>query len=464
VLRRVDLMDLEDSYKAAPCRIRRMPGSAPCKTSYVIRDPAPTPDIGSFDTAKGWAPWFGDVTYIPATNRAAMQVDAIRTHSTLQGTMEFQKGIYGRVMVSVPVPGEELVDNFHVGSIFVEAADGSKHYVFTRLNAGDFYFAERASGHGVHDLLTFKKADTLPDELKNELLVVYTGSLNANNMVRIHGQASVERALKAMDEIAIPIGGHANPPETLKWLKVDTSPGEAALFDHSTRMIIRFSTDGAATWSLSKAAPDSARETTAEIFNNLFEKNVITVASSTQAGPKALKIDDTMRRLQRLISKKTRRPLHKPRNIAFAEIKTKAGGREVYVSVSGNKGDTGFLPLFANNRHTNEVKVGSTSYFNIDHKVSFPQTALEVSPQGKLQAIPRTINDIETYTPALTSRPTSLDTESKLISVIRGKYPNPKDLDSITIATALAPCESCSVVMKQFGYDGSADALGVIWK
>ncbi|MNH88081.1 hypothetical protein D3C73_405810 [compost metagenome] len=464
VLRRADLMDLKDSYKAAPCRIRRMPGSAPCKTSYVIRDPAPTPDIGSFDTAKGWAPWFGDVTYIPATNRAAMQVDAIRAHSTLQGTMEFQKGIYGRVMVSVPVPGEELVDNFHIGSIIVEAADGSKHYVFTRLNAGDYYFAERASGHGVHDLLTFKKADTLPDELKNELLVVYTGSLNANNMVRIHGQASVERALKAMDEIAIPIGGHANPPETLKWLKVDTSPGEAALFDHSTRMIIRFSTDGAATWSLSKAAPDSARETTAEIFNNLFEENVITVASSTQAGPKALKIDDTMRRLQRLISKKTRRPLHKPRNIAFAEIKTKAGGREVYVSVSGNKGDTGFLPLFANNRHTNEVKVGSTSYFNIDHKVSFPQTALEVSPQGKLQAIPRTINDIETYTPALTSRPTSLDTESKLISVIRGKYPNPKDLDSITIATALAPCESCSVVMKQFGYDGSADALGVIWK
>lgn len=464
VLRRADLMDLKDNYKAAPCRIRRMPGSALCETSYVLRNPAPTPDIGSFDTAKGWAPWFGDMTYIPATNRAAMQVSAIRTQSTLQGTMEFQKGIYGRVMVSVHVPGQELVDNFHVGSIIVEAADGSKHYVFTRLNAGDFYVAERAPGQSVHDILTFKKADTLPDELKNELVVVYTGSLNANNMVRIHGQAPVERALKAMDEIAIPIGGHANPPETLKWLKVDTSPGEAALFDHSTRMIIRSSSDGAATWSLSKAAPDKVRETTAEIFNNLFERTVITVASSTQTGPKALKIDDTMRQLQRLISQKTRRPVHGPRNIAFAEINTKAGVHEVYVSVSGNQGDTVFLPLFAKSRHTNEVKVGSTSYFNIDHKVHFPQTALEVSPQGKLQAIPHTIDNIETYTPALTSRPTSLDTESKLISVIRGKYPDPKDLESITIATTMAPCDSCSVVMKQFGYDGSANALDVIWK
>lgn len=464
VLRRADLMDLKDSYKSAPCRIRRMPGAALCKTSYVLRDPAPTPDIGSFDTAKGWAPWFGDITYIPATNRAALQVSAIRPHSTLQGTMEFQKGIYGRVMVSVRVPGEELVDNFHVGSIIVEAADSSKHYVFTRLNAGDFYFAERAPGHSVHDILMFKKADTLPDELKNELLVVYTGSLNANNMVRIHGHVAVERALKAMDEIAIPIGGHANPPETLKWLKVDTSPGEAALFDHSTRMIIRSSSDGAATWSLSRTAPDSARETTAEIFNNLFDKKVITVESSTQAGAKALKIDDTMMQLQRLISKKTGRALRRPRNIAFAEIKTKAGAHEVYVSVSGSQGDTGFLPLFSRNRHTNQVKVGSTTYFNIDHQVRFPKTALEVSPQGKLQAIPHTIDNIETYTPALTSRPTSLDTESKLISVIRGKYPDPKDLDSITIATTLAPCDSCSVVMKQFGHDGNANALDVIWK
>jgi hypothetical protein len=462
-LRRADLIDIDDTYKAIPCRVRRAPDSE-CKTSYVFRDPAPTPDIGSFDDTKDWAPWFGDVIYTPATGRAPMRTASIATHSSLEATLEFQKGIYGRVMVSVPVSGQALVDNFRVGAIIVEAMDESKHYVFMRLNAGDFYVAERVKGQSVHDRLTFKKADTLSDELKKELLVVYTGSLNANNMVRIHGQASVERALKAMDDIAISIGSHANPPDTLKLLKVDTSPGEAALFDHSTRMIVRSSNDGAATWSSSKTAPDSVRETTAEIFNNLFEKEVITVGPSTHAEPKALKIDDTMMQLQRLISAKKRRPVHKPRNIAFAEIKTKAGVREVYVSVSGQQGDTGFLPLFAKNRTTNEVIVGNTRYFNIDRGTPFPETALSVTPEGKLQAIPHTIANIETYTPALTSRPTSLDTESKLISVIRGKYPDPKDLESITIATTMAPCDSCSVVMKQFGYDGSPNALDVIWK
>lgn len=463
VLRRPDLTDADNNYKAMPCRVRRAPGANLCKTSYVIRDPAPTPDLGSFVNDKGWAPWFGDIIYTPATGRAAMQVNAIRAHATLEATMEFQKGIYGRVFVSVPVRGKQLVDNFQVGSIIVEAMDGSKHYVFMRLNAGDFYVAERRIGQSVHDILTFKKADTLPEGLKNELLLVYTGSLNANNMARIYGVGPVERALRTMDEIAIPIGGHVNPPDTLNLLKVDTSPGEAVLFDHSTRMIVRRSTDGAATWSLSKTAPDSVRETTAEIFNHLFQKEVVTIGSSTQGGPKALKIDDTMRQLQRLISQKTGRPVHNPRNIAFAEIKTKAGVHEVYVSVSGNKNDTGFLPLFAKNRSANEVKVGNASYFNIDHGIRFPETALGVTPQGKLQAIPHTINDIENYTPALTTRPTSLDTESKLISVIRDKYPDPKALDSITIATTMAPCDSCSVVMKQFAYDGP-DALDVIWK
>ncbi|MHC8402140.1 deaminase domain-containing protein [Pseudomonas sp. MDT1-17] len=463
VLRRPDLTGADNNYKAIPCRVRRAPGADLCKTSYVIRDPAPTPELGSFVNDKGWAPWFGDIIYTPATGRAAMQVNAIRAHATLEATMEFQKGIYGRVFVSVPVRGKQLVDNFQVGSIIVESMDGSKHYVFMRLNAGDFYVAERGIGQSVHDILTFKKADTLPEALKNELLLVYTGSLNANNMARIYGVGPVERALRTMDEIAIPVGGHVNPPDTLKLLKVDTSPGEAVLFDHSTRMIVRSSTDGAATWSLSKAAPNSVRETTAEIFNHLFQKEVVTLSSSTQGGPKALKIDDTMRQLQRLISKETHRPVHSPRNIAFAEIKTKGGVHEVYVSVSGNQNDTGFLPLFAKNRSANEVKVGNASYFNIDHGIRFPETALEVNPQGKLQAIPHTINDIENYTPALTNRPTSLDTESKLISVIRGKYPDPKELDSITIATTMAPCDSCSVVMKQFGYDGP-DALDVIWK
>ena len=462
VLRRADLV--EDAYKTIPCRPPRAPRFEVCRTSYVLRDPAPTPDIGSFDNTKGWAPWFGDLIYTPATGKMPIRISALRTKHSLQATMEFQKGIYGRFMVSIPVAGEPLVDNIRAGAIIVEAMDGSKHYVFMRLDAGDFYVAECAKGQSLTDMLTFNKATTPPTALEKELRTVYTGSLLANNMVRIHGQPLAERALKAIDDIAISIGGHANPPETLKWLKVDTSPAEAILFDHSTRMIVRTSVDGAATWSLSRAAPDSVRETTAEIFNTLFARQAITFASSTHAGPGALRIDDTMMQLQRLISSRTGRPVHHPRNIAFAEIKTKTGAHEVYVSVSGQQGDTAFLPLFAKNPATHEVSVGSTRYINIDRGTRFPQTALSVTPEGKLQAIPHTIDNIENYTPALTSRPTSLDTESKLISVIRSKYPDPKQLDSITIATTLAPCDSCSVVIKQFGYDGSPGALDVIWK
>ena len=461
-LRHADLT--QTAYTRIACRVPRAPSRDLCQTSYVLRAPAPTPDIGSFDATKGWAPWFGDISYTTATDRGPLPVELLRTHASLAATLEFQKGIYGRVMVSIPVPGQELVDTFRTGTLLVEAQDGSSHYLFTRLDAGEFYVAELAKGQSMHEVLTFKKANTLAPELQEELKVVYTGSLNANNMVRIHGQDAVERALKAMDEIAIPIGGPANPPNTLKWLKVDTSPAEAVMFDHSSRMIVRSSSDGAATWSLSKAAPDNVRETTAQIFNTLFDRQAITLGSSTPGAAKALKIDDTMMQLQRLISRKTRRPVRAPRNIAFAEINTQSGGREVYVSVSGRQGDTGFLPLFAKNKSQSEVVVGNTRYFNIDRASQFPETALDVTPAGKLQAIPHTISNIETYTPALTSRPTSLDTESKLISYIRGKYPDPKALDSIVIATTMAPCDSCSVVMKQFAYDGSPNALDVIWK
>lgn len=461
---RADLIEADDTLKTIPCRVRRAPGSAQCQTSYVIRAPAPTPDIGSYDDSKGWAPWFGDSIYTPASNRTPMQVTSVAAQSTLPATLEFQKGIYGRLFVSVDVPGQELVDTFRVGATISEAIDGSKHYIFMRLNAGDFYVAERLNGQSVYDLLTFKKADTLPLDLKSELMTVYTGSLNANNMARIHGVDRVERALQAMEKIAVPIGGHANPPATLKHIKVDTSPGEAVLFDHSTRMIVRHSTDGAATWSSSRTAPQSVRETTADVLNTLFGRTVVTLESSVKGGPKALKIDRTMRDLQKSISKILKKKLHKPRNIAFAEIKTNKGVREVYVSVSGSQGDTNYLPLFSRSDSTGEVKVGDTNYFNIDHGVQFPETSLSVSHSGKLQAIPHTIDDIETYTPAFTARPTSLDTESKLIGVIRGKYPDPKELESITIATTMAPCDSCAIVMKQFGYDGGPEALDVVWK
>lgn len=459
-LHRADLIDPSDSLKSIPCRPRRAPEHV-CTTRYVMRDPAPTPAVGTFDETKGWATWFGDSIYTPGAAGVPLKRASLATHTTLDATMEFRKGMYGRVNVSVTEKG--VTDTFHAGAVIADSIDGSKRYVFTCLDAGDFYVAELAKGQSLRDSLVFKQASTLPTELRRELMVVYTGSLNANNMARIYGVGRVERALKAMEEIAIPIGGHANPPDTLRLIKVDTSPGEAVLFDHSTRMIVRNSTDGASTWSLSRNAPQSVRQTTAEVFNDLFQKPVITL-HSTSAGPSALHIDDTMMDLQKIIRKKTRRPLHTPRNIAFAEIKTKSGQHEVYVSVSGQHNDTRYLPLFAKSPGVKEVKVGNTSYFNIDEGTRVAESSLSVSHSGKLRAIPHTIDNIETYTPAFTQRPTSLDTESKLIRDIREKYPDSKELESITVATTMAPCNSCAVVMKQFGYDGSPEDLNVIWK
>jgi len=79
-------------------------------------------------------------------------------------------------------------------------------------------------------------------------------------------------------------------------------------------------------------------------------------------------------------------------------------------------------------------------------------------------AIPHTIKDIDTYTPALTRRPTSLDSEAKLISVLRKKYPENHMIASVDVATTMPPCTSCSVIVKEFGYDGTANALEVLWK
>jgi hypothetical protein len=386
-----------------------------------------------------------------------MRAASIARHSSLEATLEFKKGIYGRVMVSVPVSRQALVDNFRVGAIIVEAMDESKHYVFMRLNAGDFYVAERVKGQSVHDRLTFKKADTLSVELKNELLVVYTGSLNANNMARIHGIDAVERALKTMNEIAIPIGGHVDPPSTLKMLKVDTSPGEAVFFDHSTRMIVTQLSNGATSWSRSKEAPEAFRQRTVEIFDTLF----LETATKRATMGNALRIDSTMRKLHGLIPRSERSRY--PRNIAYAEVNTAAGKREVYVSVSGAQGTTGQLPLFKNYLGADKVRVGETTYFNIDLNETFPATALNVTPEGKLLAVPHTIKNIDTYQPSLTSAPTSLDSESKLISVIRKKYPDPQAIKSINVATTMPPCDSCSVVVKEFGYDGGENALNVLW-
>lgn len=456
-LRRADLIDDSAMFKSVPCLVRRSPGADVCKTTFVTRNPAPTPAMGSFDESKGWAPWFGDSLYTPATADRAMLLKTLKKKSRLPATMEFQKGLCGRIKVSIPYRTQNQFDTFEAGAVILPAIDDSKRYVFTRLDAGAFYVAELAQGQSIRDTLNLKKASTLPEDLKAELLTVYTGSLNANNMARIYGTDTVERALKTMEEIAIPIGGHVNPPDTLKLLKVDTSPGEAVLFDHSTRMIVTSLPKGATSWSRSKVASEDFRQRTAEVFDTLFLEPSIVLNNADNA----LRIDSTMKKLHNLIPRQQRS--FKPRNIAYAEVVTATGKREVYVSVSGAQGATGHLPLFRHNLEAEEVKVGATTYFNVDRHKTFPSTSLLVSDEHKLFAVPLTIKDVQSYNPTLTRKPTSLDSESKLISVIREKYPDPRSIETVNVATTMPPCGSCSVVIKEFGFDGGENALNVLW-
>jgi hypothetical protein len=50
-----------------------------------------------------------------------------------------------------------------------------------------------------------------------------------------------------------------------------------------------------------------------------------------------------------------------------------------------------------------------------------------------------------------------------LISVIRKKYPDPASIETVNVATTMPPCESCSVAVKGFGFDGGENALNIIW-
>lgn len=455
-LRRADLIDDQSLLKALPCRVRRMPGSDVCKTRYVTRNPAPTPANGTYDTEKGWAPWFGDSIYTPAAPGRAMLLKTLKKKSRHQATMAFQKGIYGRIKVDIPFGTRNQFDTFEAGATIVPAMDGSKHYVFTRLDAGSFYVAELPKGQSLAAPLTLRKANTLPTDLKDELMTVYTGSLNANNVARIHGVDAVERALKTMEDIAIRIGGHTNPPDTLKLLKVDTSPGEAVLFDHSTRMIVSHLPNGTTSWSRSRHASESFRQRAADIFDTLFNEKTINVGTNSD-----LKINRTMDKFQKLLPPNLQS--QNARNIAYADVVTASGKREVYVSVSGAQGLTAELPLFKPPFAPDGVIINGTTYFNADLGQTLARTSLNVSTEGKLLAIPHTIKNIDTYTPAMTRRPTSLDSEAKLVSLIREKYPDNKTIASVDVATTMPPCNSCSVVMKEFGHDGTTDGLKVLW-
>ncbi|WP_367085324.1 deaminase domain-containing protein [Pseudomonas sp. HOU2] len=486
-LRRVDLLDDSQHWTLLPCRIRRAPGAGDCRVSYITADPAPTPALGTIDKEKGYAPWFGERVSEPATlprqdapllavdaklyqivdNRPRLFTGDLRRlginqgklvpRQQIQATLQFRKGIYARIKTGGTYDG--INDSHQVGAVLMPAIDGSATHVFFRVNNHEYYLATFAKGEIPGKQLTFKRlapAELADGTLGAELLTVYTGSLHANNMVRLHGLESVQRAMHTMEQIAIPIGTTATPANNMKWLKVDTSPGEALMFDHSTRMIVTRLPEGAATWARSKEAPEAFRQKTAEIFDTLFLSPTINPANTNAA----LRIDSTMQKLHNLLPMRER-PVN-ARNIAYAEVTTVSGKREIYVSVSGAQGSTQRLPLF---RHmgANHVRIGDTTYINIDYNPAFARTSLEVTEQGRLLAVPLTIKDLKSYQPTQTSRPTSLDSESKLISVLREKYPDPTEIRAVDIATTMRPCESCSVVMKQFAHDGGEAALQVLW-
>jgi hypothetical protein len=489
-LRRIEMIDDSSALTLVPCRPRRAPNNgSECLSSFVTGTPAPTPEVGSFDETKGYAPWFGDRVsdavsrpghdgqFVTHEGNLYQIIDNIPTLYTgditelgfarkwlvprreMPASLMFRKGIYGRIEVKGVYEGAE--DPHRIGVILVPSIDESSTYVFSRINTDKYYVATVPTGQSLSEPLTLKrlfKADMAEGTLGAELLTVYTGSLSANNIARIHSKEALELAMKTMDEIAIPIGMAPNPAGNMKFLKVDTSPGEALMFDHSTRMIVTRLPEGDTTWSRSKDAPEDFRQSTASIFDTLFMSPTIDASNANSA----LRINQTMQKLHQLTPKR-QRPFN-PRNIAYADVMTSSGQREIYVSVSGAQQATGHLPLFKQHLGADSVPVGGSTYFNIDMNQSFPHTSLEVTAEGKLLAVPATIKDIATYKPAQSIKPTSLDSESKLIRVIREKYPDPKAIKSVNIATTMPPCESCSIVMKQFGYDGGENALQVLWK
>ena len=485
ILRRANLIDDSEALKLVPCRIRGVIPETVCLNSFVGATAAPTPAMGSVDETKGYAPWFGDIHSVEEIwqNKKYITRDGglyevinnkpRRFHGDLRNmgfaehtlvprrnftaTIEFRKGIYARI--NIPGTYQGATDTQRVGAIMIPSFDETAVHIFTRVNTDKYYLATLPKGGSLSGPLVFNRltsAQMAQGTLGNELLRVYTGSLHANNTTRIHGIEAVERAMRTMEAIAIPLGTTSNPAGNMRWLKVDTSPGEALMFDHSTRMIVTQLPVGATSWTRSKEASEVFRRKTVEIFDTLFLSPTIKPSTPNTA----LQIQDSMDKLQRLLPA-SERPAN-ARNIAFAEVTTTTGHREIYVSVSGAQGSTTRLPLF---RHlgASHVRIGKTTYINVDFDQIYPKTGLNVTPEGKILAVPLTIKDIGTYTPRQVTRPTSLDSESKLIGIIREKYPDSADIHSVDIATTMRPCESCSVVMKQFGHDGGTDALQVLW-
>ncbi|HEF4759261.1 TPA: hypothetical protein SAN82_001675 [Pseudomonas putida] len=487
-LRRIDLIDESAKFKRKPCRVKRAPGEDVCINEYMTDGPHPdTPALGTFDDTKYYAPWFGERLCTPTPwdgypgeyflrdgvvyriqdnnlksykgdlTRLGFEQNRLVPKNEILANLQFRKGIYGRIEVRGTYEGTHELHR--VGAILVPSLDGSEIYVFTRLNSDKCYLTTIPAWNDMSALEPFTMRRLTKKELAEytlgaELLRVYEGSLNANNTVAIHGVDVVENAMKTMDQIAIPIGSTANPPANMQWVSVDTSPGEALMFDNATRMIVSTLPTGATSWSRSKHASQAFRERCADIFDALFVQKTIIVKDDSD-----LRINWTMDLLQAMLP--ANRASLNPRNIAYADVVTSTGKREVYVSVSGAQGLTGELPLFNPPFPPDKVTYGDTTYFNIDFGQTFTRSALNVSDDGVVLSLPRTSSG--SINRELPTRPTSLDSEAKLISVLREKYPDPQALKSVDVATTMPPCNSCAVVIKEFGYDGTAGALNVLW-
>ena len=483
-LRRVELIDESANMKRISCRIKRAPGSSICLNEFGDTVPHPdTPSLRSFDTTKGYAPWFGDRLWTPQAlpkgegdffMRDGMLYKLVNNQPkswtgdltrlglprkwpvpkpAILADIQFQKGIYVRIEVQGTYRGS---DELHrVGAIVVPSLDQQHTYLFTRLNTNKYYLTKFPAEQDLSQLQTLTLNRLLPAEFLNstpgsELRRAYFGSLTANNAVALYGIDAVERAMKTMERIAIPLGAPANPPAQMKWIKLDTSPGEALMFDHSTRMIVTRLPDGATTWSRSHEASQALRQRTADIFDTLFMETAI-----NRNADNMFRIDRTMQKLNNLLPRRQQRP--NPRNIAYAEVIRTDGAREVYVSVSGLPDTTAKLPLFKNSLGAEHIQKGDTTYFNVDLNGPPAPSGLLMDSHENLLAIPKTY-------PALPKLPTSLDSESKLISVIHRKYPDKQAISSVNIATTMPPCEACGVIVKAFGHTGGDDWLNVIWK
>jgi len=441
-----------------------MPLDPTCNLHSMKGETAERPPLETFKKEKSWAHWFSDVLVEPVSIRGRKiytyqgKIYEIKNDKqlTYKGkpewiglttkvpipkpivdvTIEFQTGIYAGIRVNGSA--ENINDVHRIGAIIVPDRYEEFNYVFTQLN--DNYYALKNLAANESKTLRLRKLE--PSELAQgygeELKRIYEGSINANNTVRFHGEDKVNQALENLKKISIPIGTPADPPANMSWTKVDTSPAEAVMFDRRTRLLVCELPDGAALWKPTHFAPQEIQNKTASIFGALF-------------GTERLSIENAMQAL-----KKIRSASYK--NIAFAEVTLASGKVEIYISVSGIYDYTRHLPVF---RGGNQVDIRGVTYYNLDAlKDGTDATSLLLGNEGKsLLAIPHATAS----GPNATSLITSGDSESKLISYISQKYPNDGDIRSITIATTLPPCDSCAIVMKEFGHSRGADALNVTW-